>query len=101
MVRLRNTSTRSGAGPILGALGAVGLTIALVALRRSKLRQVDPELNKRKDLATYCAITWQAQTRPSKWSRVSGMHTETAPSAPSSNRCTTSFAKTEASSRES
>jgi len=53
MVRLRNTSTRSAPGPILGALGAVGLTIALVALRRSKPRQVDPDLNKRKALATY------------------------------------------------
>jgi hypothetical protein len=31
----------------------VGLTIALVALRRSKPRHVDPDLNKRKALATY------------------------------------------------
>ena len=53
MVRLRNTSTQSGAGPILGALGAVGLTIAFVALRRPKPRQGDEDLNKRKALATY------------------------------------------------
>ena len=53
MVRLRNTSTQSGAGPILGALGAVGLTIAFVALRRSKPRQGDQDLNKRKAFVTY------------------------------------------------
>ena len=53
MVRLRNASTRSGAGPILGALGALGLTIAFVALRRSKPRQGDQDLNKRKAFATY------------------------------------------------
>jgi hypothetical protein len=53
MVRLRNASTRSGAGPILGTLGALGLTIAFVALRRSKPRQGDQDLNKRKAFATY------------------------------------------------
>jgi hypothetical protein len=53
MVRLRNTSTRSGADPVLGALGAVGLTIAFVALRRSKPRQGDQDLNKRQAFATY------------------------------------------------
>jgi hypothetical protein len=53
MVRLRNASTRSGAGPILGTLGALGLTIAFVALRRSKPRQGDPDLNKRKAFVTY------------------------------------------------
>ena len=82
MVRLRNTSTRSGAGPILGALGAVGLTIAFVALRRSKPRQGDQDLNKRRPSQPTCAITWPAQTRPSKWSRVSAMHTEAAPRHP-------------------
>jgi hypothetical protein len=53
MVRLRNASTRSGAGPILGTLGALGLTIAFVALRRSKPRQGDQDLNKRKAFVTY------------------------------------------------
>jgi len=53
MVRLRNASTRSGAGPIVGTLGALGLSIAFVALRRSKPRQGDQDLNKRKAFATY------------------------------------------------
>ena len=53
MVRLRNASTRSGAGPIVGTLGALGLTIAFVALRRSKARQGDQDLNKRKAFVTY------------------------------------------------
>ena len=53
MVRLRNVSTRSGAGPIVGTLGALGLSIAFVALRRSKPRQEDQDLNKRKAFATY------------------------------------------------
>jgi hypothetical protein len=53
MVRLRNASTRSAAGPILGTLGALGLTIAFVALRRSKPRQGDQDLNKRKAFVTY------------------------------------------------
>ena len=101
MVRLRNTSTQSGAGPILGALGAVGLTIAFVALGRSKPRQGDQDLNKREAFATYLRDPLAAQTRRSKWSKVSGMPTEDVPRAPSSNRCTTSFAKIAASSRES
>ena len=42
MVRLQNGTTRSDAGPILGALGALGLTIAFVALRRTKPRQGSP-----------------------------------------------------------
>ena len=53
MVRLRNASTRSGAGPIIGTLGALGLTVAFVALRRSKPRQGDQDRDKRKALATY------------------------------------------------
>ena len=53
MVRLRNASTRSAAGPILGTLGALGLTIAFVTLRRSKRRQGDQGGDKRKALATY------------------------------------------------
>jgi hypothetical protein len=53
MVRLRNASTRSGAGPILGTLGALGLTIAFVALRRSKPGQGDQDRDKRRALATY------------------------------------------------
>ena len=43
MVRLQDATTRSDAGPILGALGALGLTIAFVALRRSKPRQGDQD----------------------------------------------------------
>ena len=53
MVRHPDDTTRSNAGPILGALGALGLTIAFVALRRSKPRQGDQDLNKRKAFATY------------------------------------------------
>ena len=53
MVRLQDGTTRRAAGPILGALGALGLTIAFVALRRSKPRQGDQDLNKRKAFATY------------------------------------------------
>ena len=53
MVRLQDGTTRSDAGPILGALGALGLTIAFVALRRSKPRQGDQDGDKRKALATY------------------------------------------------
>ena len=41
MVRRQDATTRSEAGPILGALGALGLTIAFVALRRSKPGQGD------------------------------------------------------------
>jgi hypothetical protein len=52
-VRLRNASTRSAAGPIVGPLGALGLTIAFVTLRRSKRRQGDQGGDKRKALATY------------------------------------------------
>jgi hypothetical protein len=53
MVGVQNDTTRSDAGPILGALGAVGLTIAFVALRRSKPRQSYEDVDKRKALATY------------------------------------------------
>ena len=53
MVRHQDGTTRSNAGPILGALGAMGLTIAFVALRRSKPRQGDQDRDKRRALATY------------------------------------------------
>jgi hypothetical protein len=53
MVRHQDGTTRSNAGPILGALGALGLTIAFVALRRSKPSQGDQDRDKRKALATY------------------------------------------------
>ena len=52
MVRPRNASPRSGAGPILG-LGALGLTIAFVAFRRSKRRQGGQDGDKRRAVATY------------------------------------------------
>jgi hypothetical protein len=53
MVRHQDGTTRSNAGPILGALGALGLTIAFVALRRSKPRQGHQDRDKRRALATY------------------------------------------------
>ena len=53
MVRLQDGTTRRAAGPILGALFALGLTIAFVALRRSKPRQGDQNRDKRRALATY------------------------------------------------
>jgi hypothetical protein len=53
MVRVENASTRSGAGPILGALSALGLTIAFVALRRSKPRPADQDGDQRRAFATY------------------------------------------------
>jgi hypothetical protein len=46
-----DATTRSEAGPILGALGALGLTIGFVALRRLKPRDQDGD--KRRALATY------------------------------------------------
>jgi hypothetical protein len=46
-------ATRRDAGPVLGVLGAVGLTIAFVALRRSKRRQGYREDDKQSALATY------------------------------------------------
>ena len=51
MVRRQNATTRSEAGPIFAALGALGVTIAFVALWRSKPRQEDRD--KRTALATY------------------------------------------------
>ena len=51
MVRRQDATARSEAGPILGALGALGVTIAFVALRRSKPRQGDRD--KRRAFATY------------------------------------------------
>ena len=53
MVRLQIATTRSDAGRILGALGALGLTIAFVALRRSKPRQGHQDADKRRAFATY------------------------------------------------
>ena len=50
MVRLQDDTTR-GDGSILCALGALGLTIAFVALRRSTPRQGDQDIDKRKAVA--------------------------------------------------
>jgi hypothetical protein len=52
-VRLQNATTRGNAGPILGALGALSLTIAFLALRRPKPRQDDRDRDKRRAFATY------------------------------------------------
>ena len=53
MVRVQDAATRSDVGPILGALGALGLTIAFAALRRSKPRQGDQDRDKRRAFTTY------------------------------------------------
>ena len=53
MVRVQNDTTRGHAGPSLGVLGALGLTVAFVALRRSRRGQGDEASDKRKALATY------------------------------------------------
>ena len=54
MVRVQDATTRSDVGPILGALGALGLAVALVARRRSKTRQGDQDGDKRRAaLAAY------------------------------------------------
>jgi hypothetical protein len=50
---LQDDTTRTDVGPILGVLGALGLTIAFVKLRRSKRRQGDESGDKRKAFATY------------------------------------------------
>ena len=52
-VRLENDTTRSEAGLILGGLGALGLTIAFVALRRSKRGHSDEASDRRHALAAY------------------------------------------------
>jgi hypothetical protein len=53
MVRLHDGATRKEVGAILGALGAMGLVMAFVALRRSNPRQEGQAKDKRKALATY------------------------------------------------
>jgi hypothetical protein len=53
MVRLESDTTRSEAGLILGGLGALGLAIAFVALRRSTRGQADEPSDTRQALATY------------------------------------------------
>ena len=53
MAQLQNSITRSDAGPLLGALGVLGLTLAFIALRRPKRRHRDETRDKRKALATY------------------------------------------------
>ena len=50
---LQDDTTRTDVGPILGVLGALGLTIAFVTLRRAKRRQGDETGDKRKFFATY------------------------------------------------
>ena len=51
MVRLSECHHAKRCWPILGALGALGLTIAFVALRRSKPRDGDQDGDKRRALA--------------------------------------------------
>ena len=53
MVRDQEDTTRGHVAPILGVLGAVGLTIASVALRRSTRGQSDKANDTRKAFATY------------------------------------------------
>ena len=53
MVRLQDDFARSAVGPILGALGALVLTIAFVARRRSKPTREAQAGDKRNALATY------------------------------------------------
>ena len=53
MVRHQDGTTHSNADPVLGALGALGLTIAFVAVRRSKPRHGHQQRDKRRALATY------------------------------------------------
>jgi hypothetical protein len=53
MVRVQDTVTRRDVGPILGALGALGLTIAIVVLRRAKPRGSQQDGDKRVAFATY------------------------------------------------
>ena len=93
-------TTRSDAGPILG-LAALGLTMAFVALGRSKPAKVGRTGTSGRPWQPTCAITWPAQIRPSRWSRACAMPTGEAPKAPSSSPCTNSFAKTEPLSRGS
>jgi hypothetical protein len=55
MVRVQDAVTRRDVGPILGALGALGLTmgIAIVTLRRAKPRDSQQDGDKRAAFATY------------------------------------------------
>ena len=53
MVRVQHDITRGHAGPILGVLGALGLTIAFVALGRSKRGHGVDSNDRRQALATY------------------------------------------------
>ena len=95
MVRLRNASPRRGAAHPR-ELGALGLTIAFVALRRSKPRQGDQDGDKRKALATYLrASLGRRRYGRSKWSG-SQVCYRGSPEGNLFGSCTTSFAKTEA-----
>jgi len=53
MLQHQDVTNRGDNGPILGALGVLGLTIAVATLRRSKARRGDHDRDKRKVLATY------------------------------------------------
>jgi hypothetical protein len=53
MARLQHSTTRSNAGLLFGALGALGMTLAFVALRAPNRRPSDKTGDKRKALATY------------------------------------------------
>ena len=69
---LQDDTTRSDVGPILGALAALGLAIAFVALQRSKpaAKRTRSGTSGRPSRPT-CAITWPAQIRPSRLSGAS------------------------------
>ena len=53
MVRVQDDTTRGHVAPILGVLGALGLTIAFVAVRRSTRGQGNEASDGRKAFATY------------------------------------------------
>jgi len=101
MVQLQDDATRRDAGPILGALSALGLMVAFVALQRSKPRQGHEDEDKRRAFATYLRDHLAgADTAIQIVQRLSDA-CRGADEGPFSSRCPNSFVKTAASSRES